>query len=169
MSRPRTVLALDIASVSGWAVGPIGVPPLLGSVKLIGKGVEDGAIGAAFIDFVTDHIELFHPHVVAYEAALPYGQHKGAKAGMLAFGLIMLLKVVCWRRGLSCVPGNVSTVRAQVLGNGHAQKSDVVAWVQEQGWRLPEVFGAPDEDAADAAALWAFSSGIRHPSKRRAA
>lgn len=169
MSRPRVVLALDIATVMGWCVGPVGGVPLMGSVRLMRDGFDNGAIAAAFIDQVTDHIELHAPQVVTFEAPLPYGQHRGAAAGQLAFGLVTCLQVVCYRRGLTCRPGNVSTVRAQVLGNGRAEKPAVAAWVMEQGWRLPEIAGAPDYDAADAAALWAYETGIRHPSRRRAA
>jgi hypothetical protein len=162
MKAPQPVLALDIATVTGWCVGVPGGAPLLGSVRLEGNGVTDGALGCALIDWLSDRIGFYDPSLVVYEAPLPGGQHSSINAGRIALGLVTATQIVCWRRRVRCVPANVNTVRAKVLGNGHSKKPEVAAWCTIQGWTVPMVGGSPDLDATDAAVLWAYQTGMRH-------
>lgn len=170
MVLTHSILALDIATKTGWCAGVIGSnDPQLGSVRLLGRGAEDGAIGAAMADWLADMITVHRPRLVAYEAPLQIGQHSGQAAGLVTIGLVMMVKVICWRREVRCAPFHVSTVRANTIGRGNASKADVAAWCAEQGWTVPQVSGEPDLDATDAAALWAYACGKRRPSRRAAA
>jgi Holliday junction resolvasome RuvABC endonuclease subunit len=157
----RVVLSLDIATITGWAVGRPGDSPKMGSVRLLGRGAEDGAIGCALIDWLADQITIHAPSLVAYEAPLQRGQHSGQAAGLVTIGLVMAVKIVCWRREVKCQPFHVSTIRANTVGSGRAKKADVAAWCASQGWQVPQVAGEPDLDATDAAALWAYACGWR--------
>ena len=133
----------------------------MGSVRLLGRGAQDGAIGAAMADWLADQITIHDPSLVAYEAPLQIGKHSGQAAGLITIGLVMMVKVICWRREVVCRPFHVSTVRANTVGHGNAKKADVAAWCASQGWAVPEIAGEPDLDATDAAALWAFACGWR--------
>jgi Holliday junction resolvasome RuvABC endonuclease subunit len=131
----------------------------MGSVQLIGRGPEDGAIGAALADWLADRITLFDPALVGIEAAIPH--HKSINAGAIALGLAMMAKVICWRREVRLIECNVNRVRSRTVGRGNATKDDVVAWCGSQGWSVPSSVGGPDYDAADATAAWAFLTGTR--------
>lgn len=163
MSDRRGTLALDVATNLGWCFGEFGRAPIMGSVRLMGNGAEDGAIGCSLIDWLADRITICNPVAVHYEAALPGGKQSSINAAQIALGLAMCVKVVCWRREVRCYPGNVQRVRAQVIGAGNCDKPAVVAWCEAQGWR------PKDFDAADAAALWAYAVGMRAPGRRAAA
>lgn len=162
------ILALDIATVSGWAAGSPGDKPQMGSVRLLGRGADDGAIGAAMCDWLADMITVHQPKLVAFEAPLQRGQHSGQAAGLITIGLVMMVKVVCWRREVKCQPFHVSTVRANTVGHGHAKKPEVAAWCIAQDWKVPLISGEPDLDATDAAALWAYACGARAKRQRAA-
>lgn len=157
------ILALDIASQTGWCVGRADAPPRCGSVKLLGEGAADGAVLAAMADWFVDSIDVHKPDKIVYEAPLPH--HSSINSAKLAFRLSGIVELICWRRRIDCKPIHVATVRAQVLGNGRAKKPDVEVWYRAQDWPMPYRNGAVDADAIDAAAVWAFATGIRAPGR----
>lgn len=154
------ILALDIATRVGWCVGARGETPRYGSVLLKGDGSAGGASLAAMSDWFSDALTVHKPTVVVYEAPLPH--HSSAQAAKLAFRLSGMVELICWRRRISCHDRHVKTIRSAVVGNGNCKKDDVTAWLIRMGWTVPTVSGEDDTDAIDAAAVWAFESGLRH-------
>lgn len=155
------VLALDIATKTGFCHGEPGSRPRYGSVLLRGEGASDGSLLAAMADWMGNSLKLFNPTAVAYEAPLPGGQHSSINAGKIALRLSGIVELVCWRRSIRCDPIHVKTVRAQVIGNGNCKKPDVSDWVDKQGWPVPMWHGEPDYDACDAIAVWGYATGLR--------
>lgn len=157
---PDRILSLDIATKLGWCFGVSGGHPTLGAVRLMGKGAEDGAIFASLCDWLADAITVHAPKRVVYEAPLVSGQHSSINAARLALGLVAVTQLVCWRREVRCEQAQVNRVRSKVIGSGRADKAAVAAWVASMGWKVPLDCGEPDLDACDAAAVWAYASGL---------
>lgn len=162
----RTVMGLDLGTHVGYCIGVPGERPAYGSVHLVGNGAEDGSLGCAFLDWIGDQVAFHNPSLVAYEAALPAGKQSSINSAQIALGLAMLIKVVCWRRSVTCVPYHVKTVRAQVVGNGNATKPMVADWLASRGWTVPLLHGEVDADAVDAVAVWAAATGIKAYTKK---
>lgn len=153
------ILALDIASVTGWCVGTAGDRPMYGSVRLMGKGASDGSLLASMADWLGDMIALYKPSRIVYEAPLP--QQTNINAAKIALRLSGVVELISWRKNIRCGEAHVKTVRKAVVGNGNARKPEVVEWVRcTLQWPVPTVMGVPDYDSCDAIAVWAFSTGL---------
>ena len=150
------ILALDIATQTGVAVGKPGEKPLCWSENM-GKGEDEKRL--AKILHVTNSLILTHkPDFVAMEA--PVG---GAKANFVLIGYWQVVRAVVAHHK---VPGKtfaISEIRKHFLGKNlttrdfptlkhsaakKAIKEHVVARCQLLKWDVP------NDDAADAAALW---------------
>lgn len=65
-----TVLALDLASVSGWAVGEPGSKPLHGSIRFASPGASHEAIFANAFEWTSSMMLEHAPKLVIWEAPL---------------------------------------------------------------------------------------------------
>jgi Holliday junction resolvasome RuvABC endonuclease subunit len=151
------VLAFDVASVTGVAVGASGAKPRAWAVTL-GRGGSEVDRLAKAITMTGAYIDKFKPDLVAVEA--PVG---GRDANALLIGLLACVKGEASRRGLRVVEYFPATIRKHFLGKAltsrdfpgkskaaskAAIKGAVIARCHMLGW---EVEG---HDAGDAAALW---------------
>ncbi len=144
------IMSLDLATNTGFAYGRPGEKPRIGSIRL-GSGTH-GSVGAGLDDWLWDFNGISTVESLVVEAHIP--QHKGQAAAQIAIGLLMVCEMFAYRADIPlkvCAP---TSVRARVVGNGRAQKPEVVAWCKAQGW------DAPDHDAADAAALWVLACRV---------
>jgi crossover junction endodeoxyribonuclease RuvC len=164
--RPR-VLALDLATETGWALGKPGDNyPRSGTTRFAAKGASHGAIGngaAQWFDAFTAQHE-FDQAVIEQEVRKP--QYKSSHdSNDITRGLIWQFRVMLFARRiyephrLTFAP--VNTVRKFFLGDGHipsAQaKHRTVQRCEALGW-------APaDDNAADALAIWAWRCSIIDP------
>lgn len=154
------IVALDLASVSGVAVGEPGRQPRCWSVDL-GKGrAEDARFSKALI--LTDSlIEKFRPDMIAVEAAVG-----GKFASSFLIGLVACVRGVCANRGVDVQQFTSASVRKHFLGRALAKrdyphlkptaatkaiKGEVMARCRLLGWDVS------DDNAADAAATWDFA------------
>lgn len=142
------LLALDLATNTGWCCGSSKSKPRIGSVRLEGNGI--GERGCHLIDWMDDHVSVFNPQMIVFEAPLPRGLHSGINAGRIALGLAMAVEMFCYRRAIPCHEGNVNAARKAVLGKGNAKKPDCMAFCRAAG------LDPPDEDASDAWVLWRY-------------
>jgi Holliday junction resolvasome RuvABC endonuclease subunit len=147
------VLAIDAASVSGWAVDRPGGgnDPLTGTFKL-----PTGSIGKqllAYARWVSDMISAHEPDVVYCEAPLV----KIDGGVMLLMGLYTHTATVAERLGVRFEKGHIQTVRRHFVGNGFAKKGEVVERCRLLGWRVA------DHNAADAAAIWCYAKAKHDP------
>lgn len=155
------VLALDIASCTGWAADrpsrSESDKPVCGSFRVRAEGDD---LGAAFVEFeenLEGLIGLHEPNVLAFEAPLVFGGRGGStvqtnhQTVRILFGLAALAELVGTRAGLAVYELHIQAVRKHFVGNGRAQKSDVLARCRLLGWNPPGL------DAADACACWDFA------------
>jgi len=157
------ILALDLATVTGWAKGAPGETPSCGVVKF---GDADSSSDAVFANCIKWWSEFLKPEPrpvkIMLEAMLPPGAKKGetnrATRDRLA-GLHGIIRGIAHLRGVFDVGQvNVLKVRQHFLGNAHKSSKHLV-------WEKCRLLGWPVEDlnASDAAAVWSYACGIVSP------
>ena len=155
MPGGRIVLALDLATTSGWAVGAAGQLPRIGSWRL-SDAIRPARYGA-LLDSLDDLRQVAGFDAVVCEAPLVSGDFRGADAARLALGLAAHVEFWCWDHGIAWREEHVGTARKAVLGRGTFGKGLAKAAVLD--WCRREGLEPRDDNAADAALLWAHETG----------
>jgi hypothetical protein len=151
------VLALDLATVTGWCVGAAAARPAHGSVAL--RGQDRCARYAALMDWLWDALALHGFTRVVLEAPMVTGDFRGRDAALLAIGLSEHVAFWCWDRSIRCELVAVGTARKAVLGRGSFAKGTAKGVVLD--WCRREGFTPSDDNAADAILLWHHATGYR--------
>ena len=143
------VLAFDTATLTGVAYGRAGETPRAWSVDL-GKVAWEARFSKT-LRMTAHYIDKFRPDLVAVEAFVG-----GPKANTDLAGLVACVKGEAHRRGVPVVAYYPATIRKYFLGgvprSSQGQvKALVMAKCRMLGWNVP------DNDAADALALWDFA------------
>jgi len=154
------IVALDIATVTGVAVGSPGRPPKAWSVDL-GKGRSEDARFSQVLVLTHGLIERHRPSLIAIEAAVG-----GPKASAYLIGLVACVRGCAANRGVPVQTFPINSIRKHFTGRAlalrdfphlkplaakRAIKQVVMDRCRMLGWDVP------DADAADAAALWDFA------------
>ena len=161
----ETVLALDLATRFGWCEGEVGGKPRFGSVRCAPEGAASPAIFGGYLKWLATRFQAFRPHVVAYEAPLPPSVMRGktnVNTTRILLGLPAITEAVCDRSGIWKVyEARVDDVRQHFLGartiRGAEAKRAVAARCRQLGLE------PPDDNAADAIALWDYVCALRNP------
>ena len=173
MEKPTgSVLFLDISSRVGWCFGCPGDPMPKWGVWLIPISEGFGKAFIAFENVLLDFIDEFQPGRIAVERPIPQRGNNVVTAE-LTYGLHAIVALHCYRHDLALTRPAVGTIRAKVCGRSKRTDMEkaakigvkdaiVLPWIKSMGWG--EITSA---DARDAAAGWAFETGLR--AKRRAA
>ncbi len=152
------ILALDLGTTTGWAIGVPGTMPICKSVSFPKASVSGpGRLYASFEDWLWDLIEVHQPVMIAYEAPMPPQAMKGINAGRIALSLVGHLEQVCYRATIPCYEQDVWAVRGYFVAHRGAKKEAVMAECRKRGWAFDT------DNAADAAAVWAFACHHRAP------
>lgn len=160
------VLALDIATQTGIAIGDVGGAPKCYSVDLGKKDSHDVRF-SRLLRMVDRLIREEKPDYIAVEA--PIG---GPQASAFLIGLVAIVRAVSAARGVPCEDLHIGSVRKHFLGKvpttrGMAAKDKraavaaikglIVARCRSLGWNVP------DHDSADAAACFDFACSSLSP------
>jgi hypothetical protein len=160
------ILAIDAATVSGWARGKPGEIPSSGSVRF---GKPNSADYVVFGDAVNWFVERLKvgpvPDVLIIEALLPPTAMKGETTRAVRdrlCGLHGILKGIAHRYGIGEIAtAPVGLVRQHFIGWRHARrnvaKRETMLRCRELGW--PCV----DDNAGDALALWHYAASLIEP------
>lgn len=158
----RTVLALDVATVSGWAFGPIvpGQGPSVSGHHRFGReGEDDPRVWAAALVWLNQMIAVHNPTIVAIEApintAAPSGGSNAATLSRLIGLQAIIRAVVEIKLPVSAKLIAVQSARKLFIGHGNLPSKQAKAEVQarciELGWLDYE---GMQPDRADACCLW---------------
>jgi hypothetical protein len=155
------ILALDLASTAGFAIGEAGEIPRSGSVRL--KRPGDGPEVAAFNlrQFLREQIfTLDRPELVVVEAFIHPAGQKSGDAAILSIGLYFVAAAESKARDCRFEKAQPSTVRKHFIGVGRTgdrstTKRAVVLRAQQIGY-MPRDCG--DNDRADACAVFDWAS-----------
>lgn len=147
-----SVLALDLSTVTGWALHDTGMEePLYGTLTLPRTPEEVGPPCEALRTFLRDQHKLWNFTDVVFEA-----QHVSARMDMkTVYKLIALGGMVEWwafKMGIRCYQVPIATWRKHFLGKGGGMKREeaktrCMAVMQQLGWDTDEI------DAAEACGI----------------
>lgn len=155
--RPATggVLALDLASVVGWAYGLLTQKqPIFGTWHLPHIGGEGGRF-AAFENELEAALERWQPAHMVLEKSFSlqaFAQSSSYRIMAQQISLRGFAYAEGWRTSTSISEIDAYTVRTEVLGQGRFAKDkvkrEVVRWCMQHGMRVP------DHNAGDAVLVW---------------
>jgi Holliday junction resolvasome RuvABC endonuclease subunit len=143
------VLACDLASTSGFCIGPLGGRPRFGGVVLRG----DDAIQrmASLRTWLYEEHEFKAITAVVLEAAI-IGDHRSFLAAEILTSLQAMAGLWAWDEDVPIIRVASSTARKAILGTGRFPKGEakqhVTAWCRNNGYAVQT------HDAADAVLLW---------------
>jgi hypothetical protein len=158
------IIALDIATRTGWARGPLGADaPEFGSIKFGKDGASNGARFAAALRWSIEIFRSDHaPDLVAVEAPISVKAFKSQQEGWLLFGLAAVILGTAEQCGIRDHRiHDVRDIRNLFIGHKRLPsaiaKEAVMRRCRQLGWNVP------DHNAGDAAALWAYQSAKLRP------
>ena len=176
---PGGILALDLATVAGWAYGPAAPPrlalgaraeggyeqPESGSFRIGAKGCDDATFFVSYRTWLQARIIAWRPAVVVWEAPIVGGAGKINRQTIYRLtGLAAVSDLVCKDHHVPKT-GEVapSTIKKHATGNGRADKPSMTDAALLMGW----AFG--DDNEADALWLHSYASEIWRADNRDAA
>jgi hypothetical protein len=161
------ILALDLATRTGWARGIIGAgAPQSGTVQFGNSEASNNAVFAHALSWLSTKLEPKpRPDIVIVEAMLPPTAkvgHTSADSRDRLAGLHGIVRAVTYLRGIYEIhEAGVSTVRAHFIGASNLKRDEAKRQVmhrcRELGWAID------DHNAADALALWSFCASTIDP------
>lgn len=163
------ILAVDLATTSGWARGDIYGQPTAGAISFRNKSVSRTTDNMVFANCVTWISALLKPEprpdILIMEALLPgaakFGQTTSAVYARLA-GLHGVVRGVAHLRGIGEIStASVGDVRAHFIGDRCAKREVAKRLTVERckalGWPVT------DDNSGDALALWSFATSLIDP------
>ena len=150
------MLALDIATKFGWAVGSAESIPLFGSHQLP-KPRYEGDFSARFLalaQWLHDAIDMHKPDMIVYEEpVMPRGVEMSTTwaTTRLLIGLVSWADGVAEDRGLKAFEVNNSTWKKHFSGSGRAEKIDTIRRCFSLGLH------PADDNAADAIGILSYA------------
>jgi hypothetical protein len=156
------VFALDLASVSGWAVGEPGGTPEHGSVRFASAGASHEAIFAGAARWMSKKKAEFQPQIVVWEAPMPTSfKTSNTNTTTLLYGLPAVIGTAAYLRGIYDIrKANTSDVRNHFIGSNPKRakaKPMVMLQCRAMGWPVS------DDNEADALATWHYVCSILEP------
>ncbi|GGC90599.1 hypothetical protein [Chelatococcus reniformis] len=175
MTAP-VVLALDLATASGWAIGPVGSRPRCGSLPLGERGAPRRERAAELTKWLAAMLKLEAPRLIVIEQPLqPAVLVKiggSLDTALLLYGLAVVAESVAHLRGVRDVRmADVQDVRQHFTGHRTFKatvhpltgkkitarangKSAVINMCRMRGWDVA------DDDQADAMATWSYGCAL---------
>ena len=151
------ITGLDPASrLTGWATSS-GQIPLAGVWPMRQCGDDLGMMVDIFDQYLSVHIDRFHPDVFVVEGPILVVNRGKRAPGRYSdtpeklrklYGLNSHIQFVCRRRGIVYQEETLQALKRELTGNPNASKDDMVAVARKIGVELPD--GPGEEDAADA-------------------
>jgi hypothetical protein len=157
-SCPGTILALDLATNTGWALRLADGQIISGTVSFRPSRYDGGGIRYLRFRSWLDSMaaDAGGIGVIHYEEVR---RHVSTDAAHVHGGLLATLTSWCEQRSIAYQGVPVGTIKRHVTGKGNADKQAVIAAVRKRG------FSPADDNEADAIAilLWAIEThgGVR--------
>jgi hypothetical protein len=154
------ILALDLATKTGWALERDGQPPLMDYEDFSqSPGAHPGDVFVDFRQWFIPFCQKHKPARIIYEA--PWLDSGKSAAATMEF-LIQITGIVVADAAAFKLPiskASTNSVRSFFVGNQHAKKPVVMAECVRRGWKPPNF------DASDAAALLAYGVHLYAPDR----
>jgi hypothetical protein len=158
------VLALDLASVTGWACGEPGGVPAHGTIRFARAGASHEAIFASALKWMSDKVTFYAPTTVVWEAPMPTSFSRGnsnLNTTTLLYGLPAVIGAVAYLREVYDIrKADTKDVRNHFIGSNPKRakaKPLVIRQCIAQGWQVG------DDNEADALATWHYMCSLIEP------
>jgi hypothetical protein len=182
------LLALDVATVTGWAYGVPGSRPEWGGFRAGRRGVETGECLHLFQLWLDERVETWRPDWIVFEA--PYVPRTAptrirTRTGEIVatlpaktppidikvlrrlISLCGLVEMIAWQHQVRCREEASNVICRHFTGHGSwGGRAEKKAATQ----RMCAVYGwsGVTEDEADALALWVYAEAVLYPMVDRA-
>jgi hypothetical protein len=158
------ILALDLATVTGWAIGEPGQQPKSGVLRFGRGNTTHGQIAAEAIAWMIEFLSEMKPDQIVFEQPLPPNftiGHTTLNTAMIAMGLPFVLQGIAYKLGMfNVTPVTVSEVRNFFIG-GNFKSAEAKKLTFERCKRMG--FAPQDDNASDALALWCYQCARVRP------
>lgn len=152
------ILALDIATRSGWAAGEgADNAPAFGTLVLPAS-VTPGDYGRRFAAFRRGMVRLIaehSPRCIWFEAPLTFGGDTNQHTMRMLIGLAAICEEVAETYEIECVEANNQAIRKHFIGTARGNREELKAGVMrrchEMGWDVC------DDNQGDACALFDYA------------
>jgi hypothetical protein len=164
------ILALDIATITGFARGRVGETPIAGSLSFNNKklttSTSNNAVFGNALRWLSDLLrDEPRPDIVIMESMLPPGamlNHTSRHVRDRLAGLHGVMRGVAHLRGIAQIAeASVGDVRAHFIFDRMAKretaKRETMRQCEMMGWK------AENDHEADALALWSFAASLIDP------
>lgn len=151
------ILALDLATKTGWCAARAGDPVRVGTHTLPKTGNDIGTYLDVHCAWMVRTLASHYPDLVVYESPiLRSGQTQIATLRKL-YGLAGVTEMVCTQNEVPCFEVNLSTAKALMAGDGRAKKPDMIRAAIARG------VDVQDDNQADAFAVFLCAIKFRCP------
>ena len=145
------ILALDLATVTGWAVSP----QAGGTWDFGFKRHHSEGLRYLRLESYLDEILAIHGlDLVAYEDVK--SRHKSSAAARTYFGLLAVVTTWCANHDIEYEGFSVGTIKKHATGKGNAGKEEMVSAAKAK-WPATHI---EDDNHADALWLWDLADTI---------
>lgn len=157
------ILALDLATVTGFACGSITTVIDHGSVRLPKTGEDVGLFLFHFRKWLTESIGRLEPDTIFFESPVLPGRGKTSLITLRKlYSLAGLTELIAHDKAIDCREANTSDITTHFLGKsaprfGDARKKATVARCIERGWKVV------DDNDADSLALLDYAFALIRP------
>lgn len=141
------VLALDLATRTGWCVGVAGEPVRVGTHDISRAGDHVGRFLNAHQEFMNKALASGTIDRVWFEAPILQGGN-GLKTLIKLYGLAGVTQMVCLQHKVPVEGVNLATVKKMLTGSGRADKPAMIAAAQARG------VDVQDDNQADAFGIY---------------
>ncbi len=152
----RSILALDLATATGWAAVRDGRIESGVQHFDLKRGESAGMRFIRFNAWLAEVLDALRPELVVYEQA----HHRGGAATELAVGLVTRVLEATAARGIDPAPVHSSTLKKHATGSGTAKKPAMIARATAL---YPDV-AVVDDNHADALLLLRYALDVFVPS-----
>lgn len=139
------ILALDLATHTGIALGRPGADPLLMSLT-IPSYKEMGRRWNFYYEWLDHRLTQGDITHVAVEAPAKF--QSSVQAATIARSLNSFTDLLCYRHKIPLFPHNIGTIKKFMTGSGRARKADMTRAVRQRGLH------PTNDNESDAAAVW---------------
>jgi plasmid stabilization system protein ParE len=144
------VIALDLASLLGFAVGRLSERPRFGSFQLPSTAEDVGRYISAYDDWLQPVLDFEEPEGLLFEAPSLFMKTTPITVEKLN-GLATHTQFLCHRRGVRCWSANPSKLKSHWTGRGNAQKPDMMEVARRCGFQVL------DDNQSDAIAIFSWA------------
>lgn len=154
---PNSILALDLATRTGWALWSPGALPEYGSIVFPGTGTGTGLFFAGYADWLTGHIEQGTGHVI-FEGPIKPGPLSALQATRKTFGLIGITEGICHASDIRCDEANNTKWRSHFFGKGAGRRGALKQLCIEEC--RARGFAPKNDDEADALGILDYAAHV---------